>query len=493
MSRNRPSIRTRLAVNVLLVLLFVFIVVWGSFNTIVERYIESRALAQLGEARSHVSHDVFEPREPPARAPMERPVEFTGTMQRIIGAARRANFVMQVQAMVATLEYQLLFPFSDNNTKGISSGALDQDRAEAVLDALREQNVDLANEATQRVSVDGALYYVLPMLFEPNPNVWMPESDALSPQPSRLVLFTDMTHVAALSSIINHVLLMIILATALVSGTVIVLMSARIARPIRALSRFAEAMGRNDFARREIPVYDRELVELLDAMNRAAAQLDTYDHEQKTFFQNVSHELRTPLMSIKGYAEGITVGIFEDSAQAAGIIIQEADHLTELVEDLLYVSRVENITSAYESTLCDLREILSDCVQSLLGIALREGKHIVFDFADDPVPVACEERNLSRAFTNLLSNGLRYSRETVTLRCKMENGKARADVEDDGPGISAADLPKLFDRFYKGRGGKHGIGLAIAKAVIRQHHGEVTAYNLERGGAAFNVVLPAAE
>jgi len=412
-------------------------------------------------------------------------------MQRIIGAARRANFVMQVQAMVATLDYQLLFPFSDSNTKGMSAGALDRDRAETVLNALREQRVDLANEATRRISVDGALYYAAPMLFEPGPNVRMPENDAFSPQTARLVLFTDMTHVAALSSIINHVLLMIILATALVSGTVIVLMSARIARPIRALSRFAEAMGRNDFTRREFPVYDRELVDLLDAMNRAAAQLDTYDHEQKAFFQNVSHELRTPLMSIKGYAEGISVGIFEDNGQAAGIITQEADHLTDLVEDLLYVSRVENITPAYESAACDLREILSDCAQSLLGIALREGKQIVFDFAEEPVPVACEERNLSRAFTNLLSNGLRYGRRAVTLRCKMENGKAWAAVEDDGPGIAPADLPRLFDRFYKGRGGKHGIGLAIAKAVIRQHHGEVTAHNLEQGGAAFHVILPA--
>ena len=492
MNRKRPGIRTRLAASILLVLLFVFAVVWGTFNAIVGRYIESRALAQLGEARAHVNRDVFAPREPPTEARMEPPAEFSGTMERITGAAGRAHFVTQVQAMVVTPDYRLLFPFLDGSAAGTPRAA-DLDRAQAVLSALHGRNVDLADDATRRLSVDGALYYMVSMLFEPGPGARPGEAGAPEAQPVRLVLFTDMTDVAALSGAINRMLLVIIAVTALVSGALILLMSARIARPIRALSLFAEAMGRNDFTPRDFPVFDRELVELLAAMNRAAAQLDTYDKEQKTFFQNVSHELRTPLMSIKGYAEGIAVGVFEDNAQAAEVINQEADHLTDLVEDLLYISRAENITPEYDRAVCDLREILSNCAQSLRGIALREGKRIVFDFAEEAVPVACEEQNLSRAFTNILSNGLRYCGEAVTLRCKREGGKALAAVEDDGPGIAEADMPKLFDRFYKGRGGKHGIGLAIAKAVIRRHHGEVTARNLERGGAAFDVTLPAAE
>jgi len=415
-------------------------------------------------------------------------MEFSGTMERIAGTARRANFITQVQVMVVTPDYRLVFPFSDQSAKD-TPAAFDRERAQTVLGALREQGADLNDGATRRLFVDGALFYAAPMPFKPGhgPKVPAPEDPAAC-----LVLFTDMTHVAALSRTINLMLLLIIAATALVSGAMILLMSARLARPIRQLSRFAEAMGRNDFARRDFPVYDRELVELLGAMNRAAAQLDAYDKEQKTFYQNVSHELRTPLMSIKGYAEGIAVGVFEDNAQAAAVITQEADDMTELVEDLLYASRAESITPQYESTVCDLREILSNCAQSLHGIALRDGKRVMFDFTEEAVPVLCQERILARAFTNILSNGLRYAKETVRIRCAMAAARARVTVEDDGPGIAEADLPNLFGRFYKGRGGKHGIGLAIARSVIEQHRGEIAARNLDHGGAAFDVTLPAA-
>lgn len=476
---GRYSVRTRLAFSVILVLIFVFAVVALSFNLIVGNYIESRARRQLSEAQEHVNRDVFFPREDMP----EFKEESSGTMQRIYGAARRASFVAQVQTVAVTPDYQLVYDGAGEGQAMMNP--FDLERQREVLDALREQGVDITGDEVRRVSAKGALLYLVTMPFEAKGGEEAEVSGA------RLLLYTDMTDVASLSSTINGVLAWIVVVTALVSAAVVVLLSGRIARPIRALSDFAEALGRNDFTRQDLPVHDRELVELLGAMNHAAEKLDSYDKEQKTFFQNVSHELRTPLMSVKGYAEGIALGVFEDNADAAHIIGQEADHLTELVEDLLYISRADSLTPDYRIVPCDLRELLSNCAQGIQGVALRGSKRIEFDFPEEAVTVDCEERNLSRAVSNLLSNALRYAQQTVTIACANEGRQARIVIRDDGPGIAEEDLPHIFDRFYKGKGGKHGIGLAIAQAVVRQHHGVLTAGNTPKDGAVFEITLPA--
>ncbi len=491
-ARRAPSIRTRLTGSLLLLLLFVFLLVAVSFNATVNSYIRSRSLQQLREAQAHVSRDVP---DPPGRSQPQR-AEFSGTMQQITGAARRAVFVTQVQTMVVAEDYSLIFPTKaeepaqdepslQKNGRDGSQFDSEADEKQAVLSMMRESGVDLqSDEMHHLASPRGTIYYV---------SMAMPGSHAGSEQESsasyRLVLYTNMTDIAALAKIINRMLMIIIGITAIGAFAVLVAVSGRITRPIRALSRFAEALGRNDFSRREITVHDRELIEMLGVMNHTAEQLDTYDREQKTFFQNVSHELRTPLMSIKGYAEGIEVGVFDDAAQAARVIVTESDHLTSLVEDLLYLSRMDNITQAYETAPCDVRELLSNCAQSLQGIALREGKEIAFDFPAEAAMALCDEQHLHRALCNLVANGLRYAQHTVTLRVRAEGGLVRATISDDGPGIALEDLPHVFDRFYKGRGGKHGIGLSIAQAVAKAHQGEIHAANGAEG-AVFTLTLP---
>jgi len=207
--------------------------------------------------------------------------------------------------------------------------------------------------------------------------------------------------------------------------------------------------------------------------NQTARQLYNYDSEQKTFFQNVSHELRTPLMSIRGYAEGIEYGLTEP-VKSSRIIISEADRLTEMVEDLLFISRIDSLTQNTEMSEGDLRETFTLCAESLHSLADKRNVRFIYEFDDKAVLFIYNEKYMHRALYNLIANAIRYAKSEITLTCKNENGKILVAVSDDGDGISPELRPHVFERFYKGKDGKHGIGLSIVESVVKLHGGEIT-------------------
>ena len=106
--------------------------------------------------------------------------------------------------------------------------------------------------------------------------------------------------------------------------------------------------------------------------------------------------------------------------------------------------------------------------------------------------VSCDDTQLRRAVTNILSNGVRYARSELRLTCRAYRRQVTIQIQDDGDGIAEEDLPHIFDRFYMGRSGKTGIGLALTKEIIQLHKGEIHAYNWDRG-AVFEITLPIAK
>ena len=220
---------------------------------------------------------------------------------------------------------------------------------------------------------------------------------------------------------------------------------------------------------------------------RFGRDIEKEAERQQTFFQNASHELKTPLMAIQGYAEGIQAGVMDAGGAAEGIL-EESDRMTELVEELLDISKIDMGRQQLALSEMDVRELLYDSIRAVEPAAAG-GIAIVPDFSEEPVMVSCDDTRLRRAVTNILSNGVRYARSQLRLTCRADKRHVTIRIQDDGDGIAEEDLPHIFDRFYMGRSGKSGIGLALTKEIVHLHRGTIRAYNGD-SGAVFEITLP---
>ena len=220
---------------------------------------------------------------------------------------------------------------------------------------------------------------------------------------------------------------------------------------------------------------------------RFGRDIEKEAERQQTFFQNASHELKTPLMAIQGYAEGIQAGVM-DAGGAAEVILAESDRMTELVDELLDISKIDMGRQPLTLSEMDVRELLYDSIRAVEPAAAG-GIAIVPDFSEEPVMVSCDDTRLRRAVTNILSNGVRYARSQLRLTCRADKRHVTIRIQDDGDGIAEEDLPHIFDRFYMGRSGKSGIGLALTKEIVHLHKGTIRAYNGDTG-AVFEISIP---
>ena len=221
---------------------------------------------------------------------------------------------------------------------------------------------------------------------------------------------------------------------------------------------------------------------------RFGRDIEKEAERQQTFFQNASHELKTPLMAIQGYAEGIQAGVM-DAGGAADVILEESDRMTELVEELLDISKIDMGRQRLTLSETDIRELLYDGIRAVEPAAAASSIAIVPDFPEEPVMVSCDDTRLRRAVTNILSNGVRYARSQLRLTCRANKHHVTIRIQDDGDGIAEEDLPHIFDRFYMGKSGKSGIGLALTKEIVHLHRGTIRAYNGD-SGAVFEISIP---
>ena len=221
---------------------------------------------------------------------------------------------------------------------------------------------------------------------------------------------------------------------------------------------------------------------------RFGRDIEKEAERQQTFFQNASHELKTPLMAIQGYAEGIQAGVM-DTGSAAEVILAESDRMTELVDELLDISKIDMGRQQLALSEMDVRDLLYDSIRAVEPTAAASGITIAPDFPEEPVMVSCDDTQLRRAVTNILSNGVRYARSQLCLTCRANKHHVTIRIQDDGDGIAEEDIPHIFDRFYMGRSGKSGIGLALTREIIHLHKGTIRARNGDTG-AVFEISIP---
>jgi two-component system, OmpR family, sensor histidine kinase SenX3 len=221
---------------------------------------------------------------------------------------------------------------------------------------------------------------------------------------------------------------------------------------------------------------------------------------RRDFVANVSHELKTPIGALALLAE--TIGQSDDVAviqQLADQLVKEADRLARIVDDLLDLSMIEAQEAPTRETVA-IHVLLEEAADRLGPMALAHGIPLRVEVDDRDAVMTCDSRQLLSAITNLLDNAVKYSEpgNTVTLSGGIEGDRVVISVRDEGIGIPATDLERIFERFYRvdrarsrATGGT-GLGLAIVRHVAAAHGGDVSVSSVEGEGSTFRLSLPAA-
>lgn len=292
-----------------------------------------------------------------------------------------------------------------------------------------------------------------------------------------IVLYSSLEKVERIQGAVNMILLGILLFSALVMVMFSSQAAQRVCAPFAQLDRHIQGLAERRFGQQLSYPVDEELQGLVDTINRLSERLDKHDQAQKTFLQNVSHELRTPLMAIQSHGEGIIHQVVPPET-AAEVILAETRRLTGLVENLLYLSRLDALEEVYDFNPVELNALALTCVQRFSETAVQAGIRLEVCNSQDPQWVLGDEEKLGRALCNLISNALRYGNKVIQIMIEADGtALATVKVQDDGPGVDPEDLPRIFERFYRGRNGKFGLGLAIVKAVADRHGGTVSVFN----------------
>ena len=306
--------------------------------------------------------------------------------------------------------------------------------------------------------------------------------------------------------------------TLLVSLLVALLLARSIAGPIVRLTRGTEAIARGQYDHRVQAGGADEINRLATSFNTMVEQVQRSRQMEKDFVANVSHELKTPLTSIQGFAQAILDGAVTDMVgahRAAQTIFDETARMTRLVGDLLTLARFESgqIPLAHEPV--DLTRLLPIWVERFRPSATSLGESIV-TVIDPMPPITGDTGRLEQVVTNLVDNALKYNQPggTVTVAAKKLETESAAKtqatrrrpadapaewiaiaVSDNGAGIPKEDLPRLFERFYRGDkarvGSGTGLGLSIANEIVRAHGGRIEVQSEQGRGSTFTVFLPA--
>lgn len=227
-----------------------------------------------------------------------------------------------------------------------------------------------------------------------------------------------------------------------------------------------------------------------------------FDRENKELISNISHDLKTPVTTIKGYAEGIMDGVAdtrEKLEKYVRTIYNKANEMDTLINELTFYSKIDTNRIPYNFNIISVNEYFNDCAEDLsLELESKNVEFGFFNYVDTGVKVIADAEQIKRVVHNIINNSLKYMdkpKAKINLRVKDVGDFIQVELEDNGKGIAAKDLPNIFDRFYRSdasrnssKGGS-GIGLSIVKKIIEEHGGKIWATSREETGTTMYFVL----
>jgi signal transduction histidine kinase len=277
---------------------------------------------------------------------------------------------------------------------------------------------------------------------------------------------------------------------------------------ISALERAAQAVAAGNLEARVPVTGSDEMAALARAFNQMAAQLQTAQQQQQALetlrrdlIAWAGHDLQTPLASVRAIVEALADGVVEDPETTQRYLRtarRDICNLSMLIDDLFQMAQMDAGGLQLDRASDSLSDLISDTLESFTELASRQGVTLEGSVAPGVDPVVMDARRIGRALNNLVSNALRHTPQGGAVRVQASRGPQGVSVEisDTGEGIPPADLPRVFERFYRGEKsrsratGGSGLGLAIAKGIVEAHGGQIGVESAPGLGTRFHFTLP---
>jgi len=258
-------------------------------------------------------------------------------------------------------------------------------------------------------------------------------------------------------------------------------------------------IGKGDLSRR-VPAggEGQEIEELARAFNEMLDRIQSLVREMEAVTNNIAHDLRSPLTRVRGLAEMTLTSGADPAAfrEMAGTIIAEIDRLVEMINTMLEIAQAEAGVNQPTMEPLDLSLIIREAVDLFLPSAENKGITLKAELPEETLRVRGDRSRIQRVVANLLDNAVKFTDRggKIAVRAGAGDGQVKIEVSDTGTGIDAADLPHIFESFYRGDRSRstagNGLGLSLARSLTRAHGGDITARSSPGKGSSFTVSLP---
>ena len=292
-----------------------------------------------------------------------------------------------------------------------------------------------------------------------------------------------------------HTCIAIVMILALTAMIMIFWIYGGVISPINQLQKAAKNVEEGNLDFELHPEKDDEMGQLVRAFEDMRVRLKDNaeeklrnDRESKELISNISHDLKTPLTAIKGYVEGIRDGVAdtpEKMEKYLGTIYNKANEMNTLINELTLYAKIDTNRIPYNFAPLSVNEYFNDCAEDIaMELDSKNVEFGYFNYVDGEQKIIADPEQLKRVINNIISNSLKYMEREhglINLRVKDVGEFIQVEIEDNGKGIAAKDLPNIFDRFYRtdasrnsSKGGS-GIGLSIVKKIVEDHGGKIWA------------------
>lgn len=296
-----------------------------------------------------------------------------------------------------------------------------------------------------------------------------------------VIVYANISSMQSLINIVNRILFFLMLGAGILSFLAFYGLCRNIKRSLASLQAYLAKVGNREKVNALAPLAYKELNAVAQSIEDMSRGIDVAEQNQKRFFQNASHELRTPLMSIQGYAEGLEKGILKDRQKAHAILLKESKKMSKLVDEILFLSKMESQSLPVEQEEFDFKELVYDVCWQMKDLADTQGIELELQMPEEALYMVAIYEYMERAVQNLLTNALRYAERYIVLTCVKAEDQIILRIFNDGEKIPEDQISHVFDRFYKGKGGQSGIGLAIVQEIVNLHKGSIAIQSIEQG------------